>query len=387
MTILRQWRQELAPPLAAAILTRIALLVSVWISLRALPRLPYYPEQLPDSFMPGRSWLDGWTRWDAAHYVAIADLGYGHPDNPSPNGGYGFLPVFPMLLRAVGAAVGVATPAGFAATAIAIANICFVIAIVLFVALSRNHLSQEATLNSVWLLLLMPFAFFLNAAYSESLFLCLCLAAFVLGGKNRWLAAAAIASVASVTRIAGLLLAPALVFGAYRAGIRGWRLAATGVTPLVGFGIWSGYTWRMIGDPFAYFNSQAEWGGWNEHVRFYADLMLNEPRSLIQGDPRHLIILLNLGIALVFLAILPRTWRVAPPSVALFTTMIVVFHISWTWVSLGRYLIPAVGVYLAGGAMLTNSRLAGTPRDVLFACAMAMLTVLSALFALGFWVV
>ncbi|CAN5681220.1 membrane protein [soil metagenome] len=373
--------------MAAAVFTRIALLIGVWISLRALPRLPYYPEQLPDSFNPGRSWLDGWARWDAAHYVAIADLGYGHPDNPSPNGGYGFLPVFPLLLRAVGSAVGVTTPAGYAATAIAVANLCFVIAIVLFVALSRNYLSRQATLNSVWLLLLMPFAFFLNAAYSESLFLCLCLAAFILGDRDRWLEAAAIAAFAAVTRVAGLLIAPALVYGAYRAGVRGWRLAATGLTPLAGFGIWSAYTWRKIGDPFAYFNSQAEWGGWNDHVRVYAQLVLDEPRSLLQDDPRHLVILLNLGLAVVYLAILPRTWRVAPPSVALFTTLIVVLHISWTWVSLGRYMLPAFGVYLAGGAMLANSRLAGTPRDIVFACAMAMLTALSALFALGFWVV
>jgi hypothetical protein len=385
---MRRWRQELLPPLLVALTTRAALFLAVWVSLRAVPRLPFYPAQLPDDFLPDHPLLDGWARWDAAHYIAIADLGYGAAESPSPNGGYGFLPVFPLLLRGLGALPGMEPDAGtYAVLAIVLANCCFALALGLFVALSRAVVSRQATMNGVLLLCLAPFSFFFSAAYSESLFLALCLSALLLGERNRWVAGGMVGAIASATRIAGLALAPAMFYGAYRAGVRGWRLAAAGLLPLTGFALWSLYTWWKIGDARAYFHSQAEWGGWEEHVRFYAKLLVHEPMTMLRGDPRHLVILLNIALGLLFLALLPRVWRLTPPAVAMFTVVIVVFHAGWTWVSLGRYLLPAVGVFIAGGELLARPRLSGWPRDAVYAVCAIGLTALAILFAHGFWVV
>jgi hypothetical protein len=109
--------------------------------------------------------------------------------------------------------------------------------------------------------------------------------------------------------------------------------------------------------------------------------------EMLQGDPRHLVILLNLVMAVLFIAMLPAVWRKTPPAVAVFTLVIVLFHAGWTWVSLGRYLLPAVGVFMAGGDLLTHSRLAGWPRDVILTSAAILLATLTLLFAHGFWVV
>jgi len=386
--MLRSWRQELLPPLAFAVFTRVLMFLMVWLSLRAVPRLPFYPAQLPDNFLPHRLWLDGWARWDTSHYVAIAELGYGAAESPSPNGGYGFLPVFPLLLRAVGAFPGLEqSSATYATAGIVVANIFFLVATCLFVILSRRHFSRPATYSAVLLLCLMPFSFFFSASYSESLFVSICLGSLLLADRNRWISAGALGALASATRFAGLALAPALLLGAYRDGVRGWRLAATGLLPLTGFGLWSAYTAWRIDDPLAYFNTQAEWGGWEEHVRFYAEILLRNPMEMVQGDPRHLIILVNLMIAVVFIAMLPLVWRKTPPAVAAFTMVIVLFHAGWTWVSLGRYLLPAVGVFMVGGELLARPRLAGWPRDVLFTSATILLAALAILFAHGFWVV
>jgi hypothetical protein len=356
--------------------------------LRAVPRLPLYPAQLPDSFLPDRPFLDGWARWDTSHYVAIAELGYGALESPSINGGYGFLPVWPLLLRAVGWLPGLeGTSATYAVAGVVLANLFFVVAIVLFMMLARQHFSRPATYSGVLLFALMPFSFFFSAAYSESLFVSICLGALLLADRGRWVPAGALGALASATRFAGLALAPALLYGAWRDGVRGWRLAATGLLPLSGFALWSIYTAWKIDDPFAYFNSQAEWGGWEEHVRFYADLLLREPMTMVQGDPRHLVILLNLAMAVVFIALLPAVWRKTPPAVAVFTVAIVLFHAGWTWVSLGRYLLPAVGVFMAGGELLTRPRLAGWPRDAILASAAIGLAALAMLFAHGFWIV
>ena len=65
------------------------------------------------------------------------------------------------------------------------------------------------------------------------------------------------------------------------------------------------YSWRKFGDPLAYFHTQAGWGGWNDHVRHYAELFLKHPKGALTGDPRDLIIAFNLLLALIFLAFLP----------------------------------------------------------------------------------
>ncbi|MBX3071496.1 MAG: hypothetical protein KF883_13410 [Thermomicrobiales bacterium] len=386
--MLRAWRHELLPPLFFTLATRLVLFVTAWLSLRAVPRLDLYPGQLPDSFLPDHPFLDGWARWDAAHYIAIADLGYGNPDSPSVNGGYGFLPLFPLLLRLIGYLPGVdPSPSSYAVIGIVLANVALLVCVVLFTTLCRITLSRPATWTAITLFLLSPFSFFFSAAYSESVFLAICLGSLLLADRNRWIGAGALGGIASATRIAGLALAPALLYAAWRDGVRGWRLALAGALPFSGFAFWSIYAWWKTGEPHAYFRAQADWGGWTEHVRFYAELLINEPMTMLRGDPRHLVILLNIGLGVLFLAFLPLVWRRAPPAIAMFTIVIVVVHVGWTWVSLGRYLLPAVGVYMVAADLLTQERVRGWPRDILIASLAITLAGLAILFAHGFWVV
>lgn len=384
----RAWRQELAPPLCITLATRLALFVVVWFSLRTLPRLDLYPAQLPDSFLPDHPLLDGWARWDSAHYIAIADLGYGDPLSPSVDGGFGFLPVYPLLVRLLGHLPGIdPTPATFAIIGITVANIALLASALMFAALCRLTLSRSATWSAVTLLLISPFAFFFSAAYSESVFLAICLGSLLLADRRRWVGAGALAGLSSATRIAGLALAPALFYAAWRDGVRGWRLALTGALPFAGFALWSLYAWHRTGEPRAYFRAQADWGGWTEHVRFYAELLWREPLTMVRGDPRHLVILLNLSLGLLFLGFLPLVWRRTPPAVAVFTIVLVTAHVGWTWVSLGRYILPAVGVYMVAGECLTRDSLRGWPRDIVIASSAMLMAALAILFAHGFWVV
>jgi hypothetical protein len=147
------------------------------------------------------------------------------------------------------------------------------------------------------------------------------------------------------------------------------------------------YSWKKFGDPFAYFHTQAEWGGWNEHVRHYAELFLKHPKAALTGDPRDLVILLNVVLALLFVAFLPMVWRHLDPGTALFSTLLVVVQGVMTWVSLGRYILPAVGVYFAAGLMLSRPRFSGWPRDAVVIVSTLALALLTILYAHGFWIV
>jgi hypothetical protein len=379
------WRL-IGTALAIAAVTRVILFAAVWISMRALPRLGFYPAQLPDSFLPEHASLDGWVRWDAAHYIAVAQIGYGE-GNPSPGEGLGFFPVFPLLMRALVALPGVPNQtASYAIAALIIANVCFFMAVALLALLAASQ-SRGHALTAVLIFCLSPFAFFFNAAYSESLFLAMVLASLVLAQRQHWLSAAAIAGFATATRLAGLALVPALVFGAYRAGVRGWRLVTTGLLAASGFFVWTLYTTVRHDDPRAYFVAQENWGGWDEHVRFYAELFLHSPDQALGGDPGHLIIIINVLLAFASLLLLPLVWRQTAPQIALFTVLIVVGHVAVTWVSLGRYLLPAIGIYLVLGNLLDRSSWSGWPRDLFLAGSTMLLTLLAVLFAHGFWVV
>ena len=387
-TVSRGWRNALFPALVIAVVSRAGLFVLAWVSLRIFPRFPFYPAQLPDNFLPSHPALDGWARWDAAHYIAVAQFGYGSPASPSPGGGAGFFPLYPLLMRGAVNVVGAApTPGALAVAAIVISNVCFLISIALFVWLARDQVGDEAARQGAMLLCVMPFGFFFNAAYSESLFLMLSLLSLVLARDKRYWLAGLVAGLASGSRLVGLALLPALLFMAYRRGtFRRDYVAMCLLAPsgLIAFFV---YLWHVYGDPLAYFHTQSEWGGWNEHVRHYAELFVKHPKGALTGDARDLIILFNVVLALVFVAFLPMVWRRLDPGTALFTTLLIVVQGVMTWVSLGRYILPAFGVYFVAGIMLAKPRWSGWPRDaivILSALALALLTIL---YAYGFWVV
>lgn len=384
---MKRFSGPVMPAMLFAILTRMALAFAVWITGRALPKLERYPAQLPDSFLPHHPALDGWARWDAAHYVALARFGYSAA-NPSDGDGLGFLPLYSLLMRGAVRLSGVSAIDGaYAVAGIVIANICFLVAVTLFAKLSGRILSGHTAVYPVMLLCLMPYSFFLNAAYSESLFLVIVLASLVLAMDGKWLGAGAVGALASLTRLAGLGLAPALLWGAWKDGVRGWRLIATGLLPCGGFAAYSAFTTVWHNDPVAYFTAQQHWGGWDEHVRFYAELFVRSPREALGGDPRHLVIVLNVIVGLTFFALLPLVWKRLPPAIAMFTVVTVVAHLLVTWVSLGRYLLPSIGVYLVLGAIVASPRWSGWARDALFACLAILLATLTILFSRGFWVV
>ena len=384
---------SLVPPvirraLLLALITRGALFLISWTSLRMFPRFDLYPAQLPDTFLPEHPFLDGWARWDAAHYVAVARLGYGDPNSPSVDGGLGFFPLYPLLMRALVAVSGVdATAGAYAAAGIAVSNACFVLAVALLAGTANELAGERVALETTLLFAVAPFGYFFNAAYSESLFLLISLLALWLGRRGQWWAAGLVAGLGSATRLIGLAIGPALLYLAYRRGANPRDLLAIALLSPSGLAAYFLYSWIEHDDVFAYFTAQSEWGGWTEHVRFYAELFITRPREALGGDPRHLVILLNVALLVVFLALLPMVWRRLDPGSALFTTLLVVVQGAVTWVSLGRYLMPAFGVFIAGGILVTHPRLAGWPRDAVVVSSAVLLSLLTVLYAHGFWVI
>ncbi len=373
--------------LIIVVVTRLLLFGLAWFTLRAIPRLPLYPDQLADSFLPGALWLDGWARWDTAHYVTVARHGYGGEGIASPGGGLGFFPLFPTLMRWTVQLSGAGmTDARLAAAAVAIANACFLVAAPLLAHLTAKRFGDDVARTATLLLCLSPFSLFFSAGYSESLFLLLVLLAFAAADRGWWLAAALCSALVTATRLVGLALPPALLLLAWRRGKPRDLVLTALISPLGALGYML-YTWIAFDDPLAYFAAQANWGGWQEHVGYYAELFATMPREGLFGDARHAIIVLNVALALLWLASLPAVWRRLDPGIALYTTLMVVVHAAMTWVSLGRYLIVAIGFYPVVALLLTRPGWRGWPRDLVLIASTLLLAMLTILFSHGFWIV
>ena len=201
------------------------------------------------------------ARWDAVWYLAIGLDGYGA--DPGPDAA--FFPLYPLLVRAVGTAIGFgASPGSLLVAAYLVSLGALAGALYLLHRLVTLELGREHALPTLLLLSLFPAAFFLGAPYAESLFLLVSVAAFYAARTGHWAWAGAAAAAASATRSAGILLLLPLALFHLRArrgegprparGSWGWLLLAP--VGLVAFSI---HLWIGTGDALAPLEAQTAW--------------------------------------------------------------------------------------------------------------------------------
>jgi hypothetical protein len=193
---------------------------------------------------------DVWTRWDSVWFLRIAEDGYGSIERTAA----AFYPGYPALVAIVGRVLG----GHFVTAGILVSLAAALGAFVLLYRLAESHLGAEGARRAVLYLALFPMAFFLQAVYSEALFLFLTVAAFVAAERGRWLGAGGLTGLALLTRPAGFALLPALALLAWRSPQRSRSLASLAVAPAL-FALYPLYLWRSVGDPWAFLHAQDVW--------------------------------------------------------------------------------------------------------------------------------
>src|SRR5438876_2917439 len=140
---------------------------------------------------------DIWARWDSVFFVRIAQHGY---DKASA----AFGPLYPGLVSALGhvffghyvlAGIVVSLAAAFGS-------------FVLLHRIAEERLGADGAWRALLYLAVFPMALFLQAVYSESLYLLLALAAFAFAERGRFAAAGVTTGLAVLTRIVGVALLP-----------------------------------------------------------------------------------------------------------------------------------------------------------------------------------
>src|SRR5919112_5491403 len=124
------------------------------------------PGQAPQ----GLGFLDLWSRWDGSvFYLQIASEGY-NVDNPKATA---FFPLFPVLIR-VGAALG-GKPAFWG---VLVSLVATFFALYFLYQIAEKYWDLKVARAAVLTFAFFPTAFFLNAVYTEALFIALSAGSF-----------------------------------------------------------------------------------------------------------------------------------------------------------------------------------------------------------------
>ena len=150
-------RRELLHVFSAALLFRL----TVFLAVAALACLVLYPGT-------GLSWAtDIWKKWDAWHYVGLAELGYtGYWEDGRPLF-LVFFPLYPWLVRLVCPLTGHNTMAA----GLMVSFLCYSAGCVYLYRLAAWELGKGAARRTVLFLSLFPYAFFFGGVMTEGLFL------------------------------------------------------------------------------------------------------------------------------------------------------------------------------------------------------------------------
>ena len=335
---------------------------------------------------------DIWARWDSDFFLRIAQNGY---DDASA----AFHPLYPALIAVLGRAFF----GHYVLAGLVISLLCCLGSFVLLHRLAEHHLGAEGARRSVLYLAVFPMSLFLQAVYSESLFLLLVLAAFALAERNRFAGAGLVAGLAILTRAAGLALLPALALLAWRhrdrlrafAGVA-LALPVAAVYPLV--------LWQQVGDPWAFADAQDRWhrhlswagpfgGMWDGLLAGWRGLeqfVVGHGTHVPGADPMHAAAenVQALAFLALFVTLTVVAWRRFGAPYGLFAALSLAIQLSypssrWPLLSLPRFGLVIFPLFLALAAVTsTRPRL----RAAVVACSALFLGIAVVQWALWQWV-
>jgi len=320
----------------------------------------------------------GLLAWDGGWYQSIAANGYRASGEESSR----FFPLFPLLgrlLALLGPTSGIAL--------IVLANLSALVVMVLFVRLARETLqSGEAAERSLWLFAVAPGAYALVLGYAEALFVALALGVFILlrqrlKSPSIWLAIAALAFLASLSRPLGMALLPALGLSAAQA----WKSSSpsarsasifASATPALAVLVVMAISAANFHSWTAPFHSQLN----GEHHGRISNPLSTVMHALTDASHGHLAAAMHLPwIALAILGLM-LAWKSLPGEQTVFAGAVLVLALSGSNLdSFERYATCAFPLFFVAGSILRSS----TWFKVVFAMLAAWLSLFSLLILLN----
>lgn len=319
------------------LLSRLVILLVSYIGVTLIP--PSGHVAASNCIASARPCLLTWYHWDAVAYVRIAYQGYSSTPDTA------FFPFWPLLEHIVGFLLGGYFPDSYYFAGLLLANICFYFVLVLFYRLLSEDFEPTLAKRALFYLAFYPYAMFFFAGYSESLFLLLCLAVFLLLRRGRaydWWLAGLLGFFAALTRSSGIMLAiPFLVVYIQRFWLprerdqSSWLQKLNALAPILLIPaavlvhmLYLGYT---KGDPLIFISQETTYN-WHRHlsvpgIAFFPAIgtLFTQPlftATMMQN-------FLDISFTLLPLIALALSWKRIPLHYMLFAVALALFSLSF----------------------------------------------------------
>ena len=296
-----------------------------------------------EKYFQPQSWniVDIHSRWDSNWYQDLAKNGYERNENDTLSN-LVFFPLYPLLIKVTAVFIGGNLIfAGWIASSVFLILSC----VLLFRLVERFHQTANP-LFAVFLLLIFPTAFFLNAVYTESLFLFLSLLTFYFTFEKKYFWAGAVGFVAALTRVTGILLfLPLLLHFVLTEGYDFRTLKKALPLALIPLGTTAFfiYHWIYFGSPLVFFEIESAWGRSfsinYDHFTFLSQASL----ANFLLDVSYLLF----GVCIVGYLLKLRYY----PYAIYMASTIGVAVASGTLMSIGRYILVLFPIYIVGASI------------------------------------
>jgi hypothetical protein len=389
------WRAKAA---ASHTLQVLKVVVPIWLVTRLLYVILTYAAVLltlgsadHNEPFPPQLLLSMWQRWDVNWYLSVAAGGYANSSVRAA-----FFPLYPGLTAALTAVIGSGQRLAASMIVASLGALAACIGLGLLAerefSLCSTHsdkfppqgsdvavMSATPTASAaVRVMLAYPMALFMFAGYADSLLVACCAFALYFARCRRWYWAVGVAFAAGLTRPTSVILVLPLFFefgaahGLWQLALHArWRelhracspsllgtwLLVTAATPLA-IGVYAVYLWHLFGDPLLFMHLQAT--TWYRYllppwqvVKLAASTWHHaiswgfvHARMLVDELPVAVFAVLTFFIA----RRLPLTYTLLMLGVLFTSVATPVVHGQFPFAAAGRYLLPALPVYLLLGS-------------------------------------
>jgi hypothetical protein len=332
----------------------IFLIYKVLVLFVAFVALRLLMDQWPDSFS---HFLDNYGRWDTKHFIDTATNGY-RTDEPNIQN----FPLYPSAIWIIHFLLGW-LGASWSWCAFLAAQISSFFAFLYFYRLARLDLQEHEARVALGLFAFFPTAYFLTAAYSESIFCAVLFACIFYARKQHFVLAAVLAFAAVMGKLQALAMIPGIfLLFACRKDLRqkglllGW--GAVGLAACLGLLTYLAINRVVYGD-FFYFIGHAD-RIWTFYATLPFEKLIPIASSYCERAPneRNTVVALPLLFMLIAVAGLYPIWRrrnffdlgFALGCIYLLST------VGW-WVSHPRYILMIYPLYLSTAAWFAAHKL------------------------------
>ena len=346
-----------------------------------------FPDLIDQGFgvLPRQDHLfwDAFARYDSGWYQQIAANGYEYKGAGRNN--VAFFPAYPLLMRAVGAALG-GRQQDYYLAGILISWLAFAAGMTLLYRLARLDLPHESALRAVAYCSVFPAAFFFGMVYSESLYFLAVVATVYAFRTQRFLLAGVAGAVLTATRVTAVMALPGVALVAWQtaAGARQRSHAVAAVAAcFIGVVAFSLFNWSISGSPLTWYESITFWG-YQPGARFpFAALgslvaaVATRPYAFLTTERMAPYDVVNAASAILAMALVPLIWRRFNAGYALIVLAALLLPLSsGQFEGLARYTSVQFPVFLALASLTGEVR-----HQILIATSAALYGLCLAMFA------